>query len=121
MVLVDTCVWVAHLRGRDNALATMLAQAEVACHPLVIGELACGHLRQRQLILGLLRRLPQATVADHDEVLELIEAERLMGKGLGIVDVQLLAAARLSRLRLWTIDRRLAVAAEAMGLAYRRA
>jgi hypothetical protein len=119
MVLVDTSVWVAHLRAGNAALAAMLTKAQVACHPLVIGELACGHLGQRELILRLLRQLPQATVADHDEVLALIEAERLMGKGLGIVDVHLLAAARLSRLPLWTVDRRLAVTAAGLGLAYR--
>jgi predicted nucleic acid-binding protein len=119
MVLVDTSVWVAHLRAGNAALAAMLTRAEVACHPLVVGELACGHLRQRDLILRLLRQLPPVPVADHDEVLELINAERLMGGGLGIVDVHLLAAARLSRLPLWTVDRRLAVTAAALGLAVR--
>ena len=119
MVLVDTSVWVGHLRAGDARLVAKLTKAEVACHPLVIGELACGHLRQRQLILRLLRELPRVTVADDDEVLDFIEAERLMGRGLGIVDVQLLAAARLSRMPLWTTDRRLAVAAADLGLAYR--
>jgi predicted nucleic acid-binding protein len=120
MVLVDTSVWVAHLRSGNATLAALLTTAEVACHPLVIGELACGHLRQRQLILGLLRQLPRATIADDDEVIELIEAQRLTGRGIGIVDVQLLAAARLSQMPLWTVDRRLAAAAASLGLAFRR-
>lgn len=118
--MVDTSVWVAHLRGGNATLAAMLTRAQVACHPLVIGELACGHLGQRQSILRLLRELPRVTVAADDEVLELIEARRLMGRGIGIVDVQLLAAARLSQLPLWTIDRRLAAVAASLGVAFRR-
>jgi predicted nucleic acid-binding protein len=120
MVLVDTSVWVAHLRSGNAALAAMLTKAEVACHPLIIAELACGNLRQRQLILRLLRQLPRVTIAADDEILEFVEAQRLMGRGIGIVDVHLLAASRLSQLPLWTIDRRLAAVAASLGLGYGR-
>jgi predicted nucleic acid-binding protein len=120
MVLVDTSVWLAHLRVGNAALAAMLTRQEVACHPLIVGELACGNLSRRDLILRLLRQLPQVSVAGHDEILALIDSERLMGRGVGIVDVHLLAAARLSRLPLWTVDRRLAATAAAMGVADRK-
>ena len=108
MILVDTSVWVEHLRHGLPRLATLLQAGEVLIHPWVIGELACGNLRNRQQVLELLLGLPMATVASDTEVLLLIERELLMGRGIGYIDAHLLASARLSHCRLWTQDRRLA-------------
>ena len=117
MILVDTSVWVEHLRHGLPRLATFLQEGEVLIHPWVIGELACGNLRNRSQVLELLKGLPAATVASDTEVLLLIERERLMGRGIGYVDVHLLASARLNHCRLWTQDRRLAAVAQELGLA----
>jgi hypothetical protein len=107
MVLVDTSIWVAHLRQGHFGLEGLLNEGRVACHPFIIGELTCGNLRNRSEIINLLEALPQATVAGHEEVLQFIETHRLMGKGLGYVDLHLLAAARLTGVPLWTLDKRL--------------
>lgn len=115
MILVDTTVWVEHLRRGLPSLATLLQEGEVLIHPWVIGELACGNLRNRQQVLELLQGLPVATVASDAEVLLLIERDRLMGRGIGYVDAHLLASARLSHCRLWTQDRRLAAVALEQG------
>ena len=117
MILADTSVWVEHLRHGLPRLATLLQGGEVLIHPSVIGELACGNLRNRSQVLELMQGLPAAKVASDAEVLLLIEREQLMGRGIGYVDVHLLAAARLSHCRLWTQDRRLAAVAEEQGLA----
>lgn len=95
----------------------MLDDSVVVTHPFVIGELACGTLRQRGTILSLITELPVATTATHSEVLGFIEARRLMGRGLGLVDVHLLAAASISGVPLWTLDRRLEAAAQALRVA----
>ncbi len=116
MILVDTSVWVDHLRCGVPRLATRLQAGEVLIHPWVMGELACGNLRQRGQVLSLLEGLPAAVVASDEEVLLLIERDQLMGRGIGYVDVHLLASARLSRCRLWTQDRRLAALAGEQGL-----
>jgi predicted nucleic acid-binding protein len=107
MVLVDTSVWVAHLREGNAGLASLLNQDQVMCHSWIIGELACGHLTKRSEILSLLRALPSVIVADHDEVIDLIEKRFLMGKGLGYIDMHLLVSALLSRVTLWTFDKKL--------------
>ena len=117
MILVDTSVWVEHLRHGLPRLATLLQEGEVLIHPGVIGELACGNLRDRSQVLELLKGLLAATVASDAEVLLLIEQDRLMGRGIGYVDAHLLAAARLSHCRLWTQDRRLAAVALEQGVA----
>ena len=117
MILVDTSVWVEHLRHGLPCLATFLQEGEVLIHPSVIGELACGNLRNRSQVLELLQGLPGATVASDAEVLLLIERDRLMGRGIGYVDAHLLAAARLSHCRLWTQDRLLAAVAMEQGVA----
>jgi hypothetical protein len=116
VILVDTSVWVEHLRHGLPRLATLLQEGEVMIHPWVIGELACGNLRNRQQVLDLLQGLPMATVASDAEVLLLIGRDRLMGRGIGYVDAHLLASARLSHCRLWTQDRRLAAVALEQGL-----
>lgn len=115
MVLVDTSVWVEHLRSGSAELQALLNDGEVVCHPFVIGELACGNLRNRDEILALLQALPAVAQVVNGDVLSFIERQRLMGKGLGYIDVHLLAAAQTSGVRLWTLDRRLAEAAKKLG------
>jgi predicted nucleic acid-binding protein len=107
MVLVDTSVWVAHLRHGKVGLNPLLNEGQVVCHPFVIGELACGNLKNRSEILGHLQNLPQAILAQNEEVMHLIDSYSLMGKGLGYIDMHLLASARLTRVPLWTLDKKL--------------
>jgi predicted nucleic acid-binding protein len=116
-VLVDTSVWVDHLRRGNAQLAARLEQGEVESHPFVIGELSCGKLQRRAELLALLGSLPRVLQAEHGEVLDFIDTHHLWGRGLGWVDAHLLASTRLSRTALWTLDRRLAVEAGRLGLA----
>lgn len=119
MILVDTSVWVAHLRAGEAQLADLLERGQVVMHPFVVGEIACGSLRGRQAVLELLQDLPAATVAEGEEVLGFIEHHVLHGKGIGYVDVHLLASVALSAgTKLWTRDKRLSTAAKAMGFAF---
>jgi predicted nucleic acid-binding protein len=117
-VLVDTSVWVDHLRRGNARLASRLENGEVESHPFVLGELACGNLRRREEILSLLGSLPRVTEAEHDEILSLIETRRLYGRGLGWVDVHLLASAMLGRTTLWTLDRPLMEQARRLGILF---
>ena len=118
MILADTSVWIDHLRSGDEGLAWRLSAGEILTHPHVIGELALGNLARRHEILHELGRLPHAVVADDAEVLHFIERNRLFGIGIGFIDAHLLASVRLTPgARLWTRDRRLAAAAERLGLA----
>jgi predicted nucleic acid-binding protein len=114
VILVDTSVWVDHLRSADPKLAAALADGEVLMHSFVVGELGCGNIARRTEILGLLDDLPPAREATHQEVMALIDRRKLMGRGIGYVDAHLLAAAMLTPgAVLWTRDRRLAsIAAE---------
>lgn len=103
MILVDTSVWVDHLRAGDAELAALLNGSQVLMHPFVLGELACGNLRNRMEVLALLKDLPRAAVATDEEVLFFIEQHALMGRGIGYVDAHLLAAVALGDVtRLWT-------------------
>ena len=120
MVLVDTSVWVSHLRETNDALVHLLNDAEVVCHPFVIGELACGNLKNRTAIISLLEALPTVYEAGHEEVLAFIESRKVMGKGLGYVDVHLLASALLTEVTLWTLDKRLDKVAEEFDCKYRQ-
>ncbi len=118
MILADSSIWIDHLRAGDDRLAALLNAGRVLAHPFVIGELALGQLRQRDLVLGALRDLPQAVVAKDDEVLGFIGRTALFGLGIGYVDAHLLAAVRLTPdATLWTRDRRLHAAAERLSLA----
>jgi predicted nucleic acid-binding protein len=110
-MLVDTSVWVDHLRRKNTALVALLQHSQVWTHSFVVGELACGNLAQRAEILASLAALPHTPVATHGEVLAFLEVHRLMGRGLGWIDLHLLASAKLARLAFWTMDRRLAAAA----------
>lgn len=117
MILVDTSVWVDHLRHGNARLAALLDEVQVTTHPFVVGELACGNLGNRAEILFLLQNLPRAPAAADDEVLHFIDQRRLMGRGIGYIDAHLLAATALAGLdRLWTLDRRLATLADELGL-----
>ena len=117
MVLADTSVWVAHLRTGAIGLGALLHEGRVVCHPCIVGELACGNLRERSEILIHLRALPQAIPAGHEEVMQFIENYRLMGKGLGYVDMHLLASALLTKVPFWTLDQKLHEVAVKLGLA----
>lgn len=116
MILVDTSVWVAHLRRSNAHLVNLLEHEQVACHPIVTGEVGLGSLKGRRQVLALLGTLPQLPVATHDEVLALVERRRLFATGLGWVDAHLLASAVLTRSPLWTLDRALATAARGLAL-----
>ncbi len=118
MILVDTSVWIEHLRVGSVTLARLLERGAVLGHPWVVGELALGELRRRSEVLELLSRLPQATPATESEVLTLIERQNLWGSGIGYVDAQLLSATRLTTATLWTSDRRLAAVASRLGNAF---
>jgi predicted nucleic acid-binding protein len=117
MILVDTSVWIDHLRSGNSTLVRLLEASAVFAHPWVAGELALGNLKNRTEILTLLQDLPQAMKADSREVLTLISRESLYGIGIGYVDAQLLAATRLTPgTTLWTKDKRLSAAALRLGL-----
>lgn len=121
MILVDTSVWIAHLRAADVALAKLLEAGAVLVHPFVIGELALGNMRRRETVLTALSDLPRTVVATDVEVLAFIDRQGLFGRGIGYVDAHLLAAVRLSAgTRLWTNDRRLHDIAVELGLAISR-
>jgi predicted nucleic acid-binding protein len=115
-MIVDTSVWVDHFRRGNRTLDGLLEQGLVLMHPYIVGELACGNLERRVEVLDLLGGLTPAVVADHDEVLELVTRKRLHGRGVGWIDVHLLASAMLSSVRLWTKDRRLADIAVRLGI-----
>jgi predicted nucleic acid-binding protein len=119
MILVDTSVWVAHLRGDSAHLRKLLNDGEVLCHPFVVGELACGNIKNRSEILSLLQVLPLAKTANNEEVLRLIETKNLMGIGLGFIDVHLLASALLAKVPLWTLDKQLKAASSKLSVDYK--
>ena len=119
MILVDTSVWIAHLRKGAPALAAALEQGNILMHPFVLGELACGNLKSRREVLRLLGDLPGAPQATNPEVMDFIEQRALMGRGVGYIDVHLLASVALAgTARLWTLDKRLAAVAADLKLAY---
>ena len=118
MLLVDSSVWIDYLRQDDHALSDLLANNGVLIHPMIVGELSIGILRDRDAILKMLNELPEVIVAAHDEVLQFIETHKLFGRGIGYIDANLLASARLTPdAMLWTRDRRLHEAAKMLSLA----
>ncbi len=118
MILVDTSIWVDHLRAGDPRLVALLEDGQVLAHPWVTGELALGRLSRRDEVIGLLNNLPRASVASDVEVLALIDNQHLSGLGIGYVEAHLLAATMLTAgCRLWTRDRRLAAVAAQHGRA----
>ena len=119
MVLVDTSIWVAHFRKGDSHLQELLVDEQVLCNPFILGELACGGLKNRKEIISLLKALPGAITAEINEILEFIEHQKLIGVGIGLVDVHLLASALLTKALLWTIDRNLRAATARLNILYK--
>jgi hypothetical protein len=118
-VLVDSSIWIDHINGGDHGLADLLRRRKVLVHPMVIGEVALGSIRNRAMVLAELRQLPASATASHAEVLAMIEWAKLHESGLGLVDAHLLAASRLTEGgQIWTRDKRLHAQAERFGLAY---
>jgi predicted nucleic acid-binding protein len=116
MILVDTSVWIEHLRAGSNRLRALLFDEQVLCHPFIVGELACGALQKRSDILTMLKALPEAHLVEHQEVLSFLEARRLYGRGIGWVDAHLLASTLLTGCTLWTLDKPLRRAAAALNV-----
>jgi predicted nucleic acid-binding protein len=120
MILIDTSVWIAHFKRANARLAESLENAQVLCHPFIVGELACGDLPSRASTITLLQTLPDAPLMQHEEVLMLVERHRLMGTGIGWVDAHLLGSALLAGAELWTLDGPLAIAGRKAGIAVSR-
>jgi predicted nucleic acid-binding protein len=118
MILVDSSVWIEHIRSSNSHLVGLLKTNSVAMHPWITGEIACGNLARRATMLALLKALPQIQPADEDEVLFFLDRHRLAGKGIGYIDVHLLAAAAIASIQVWTADKRLARVAAELGLQY---
>jgi hypothetical protein len=121
MILADTSVWIDHLRTLNPEMQTLLLNKRILMHPFVIGEIACGTLRDRTALLASLCDLRQSRLATNEEVFELIERRRLWGRGIGWVDAHLLASALLTRCRLWSFDQQLQAAAHLLNIDYRQA
>jgi len=120
MTLVDSSIWIDHIRMSDAVLAGLIDRRQVLVHPFVIGEIALGAIRTRAAVLAALGELPSSPIASHAEVMRMIEEHRLYGRGVGYVDAHLLAAVRLRRAALlWTRDRRLHAIAGELGVAAR--
>jgi predicted nucleic acid-binding protein len=119
MVIVDTSIWVTHFRQGNRQLEKLLMDVEVMCHPFIIGELACGNLKNRNEIISLLQSLPMAPTIEFDEFLVFIDRNHLMGKGVGLVDVHLLASAQLSGVPLGTTEKRLKSVADQLALTFK--
>ena len=119
MILPDTSVWIDHLRRANPVLTSLLESGDVLCHPFVIGELACGSLKERRRTLQWLQTLEPAPFADHDEVLTLVDGNGLVATGLGWLDAHLLGSTLLAGARLWTLDAPLARAAAKLSVLFR--
>lgn len=118
MILADTSVWVSHLRKGTPTLTALLLNDEIICHPYIVGELACGNIKNRKEILNLLQALPMIPVITQDEFLRFVDVHSLMGRGIGYVDVHLLASSMLAGVQLWTEDKGLKQAAGKLKLNY---
>ena len=121
MILLDTSVWVDHLRKGDSLAVRVLESGRAAVHAFVIGELACGNLKARARVIDLLQSMAQLAMAADDEVLHFIETRKLMGRGIGYVDAHLLAAVTIGSALLWTRDKRLREIATELGVAFNEA
>ncbi len=118
MILVDTSVWINHLRKGDRHLGKLLFDGDVICHTHIIGELACGNIKNRKEIISLLQALPMAPQIEFSEYLYFIDKNQLAGRGIGFVDIHLLASAQLEQVQLWTVDKKLKNIATNIGLTY---
>jgi predicted nucleic acid-binding protein len=110
-ILVDTSVWINHFRHNSPALRRLLDNDLVVCHPLVIGEIACGNMKHRSEVIESLAVLPFTPIIEYQEVLTFIETHKLFGQGLGWIDIHLLASTMLQHVTLWTLDQSLRNAA----------
>lgn len=118
MILVDTSIWIDHLRETNGTLVALLQSDVVYIHPWIIGEVACGNLGNRKEVLELLSALPQLPPASDEEVLHFIDRRHLMGRGVGYIDMHLLAASVIYAANIWTRDKRLLAIAKELGLVY---
>lgn len=118
MIIADTSIWVDHFRREDEELKGLLYSGQVLLHPFIIGELSLGHFRSRKTVLQMLNDLPKAIIASDDEVAVFIEKHRLYGLGIGYIDSHLLASAFLTKVRIWTKDKRFKEVAVKLGCAY---
>jgi predicted nucleic acid-binding protein len=118
VILVDSSVWIDHFRKSGKHLSALLDTEAVCIHPYILGELACGNFKNRQRIIALLRTLPAVHKASNEEILYFIEQHRLDGRGIGLIDVHLLASCLTDKCCIWTFDRRLREVAEALNIAY---
>lgn len=118
MILVDSSVWIDHFRKYSSLLDALLDAEDVCTHPLVIGELACGNLKNRSEIIALMHALPTLQKVEDDEILFFIDRHHLNGKGLGLIDIHLLASCLVDKSKLWTSDKRLRVHAQSMKIDY---
>jgi len=118
MILVDTSVWIDHLSQSDEDLKELLLSNQVCIHPFIFGELSCGNLKNRKEVLSLLRSLRSIGLVLDEEVLILIEERKLFGKGLGFIDIHLLASALIHHVPIWTRDKSLRMVAGKLGISY---
>lgn len=116
MILADSSIWISHFHGKEKNLSPLLPKKQVLVHPFVIGELALGQVKNRNQVLNDLKLFPLATLANDDEVLDLVEKRKLFGKGLSWIDSHLLLSALLSNAELWTGDKTLISAAHLCGV-----
>lgn len=118
MILADTSIWIEHLRKGNETFSELLEEGQVAVHRFVVGELACGNLKNRASILQLLSDLPEVDLAQHEEVLQFIEERKLSGKGIGWIDAHLLASALISGTPIWTADKKLRTISASLGILF---
>ena len=118
MILVDTSIWIDHFHHSDEGLIDLLLSNQVCIHPFIIGELSCGNLSIRKEILSLLRAIKSIDVVLDEEVFMLIDERKLFGKGLGFIDIHLLASALIHQVPIWTRDKSLKLVAGQLGVSY---
>ncbi len=118
LILVDTSVWIRHLREGDKDLSLLLENGLVACHPFIIGELACGGMKNRNEIINLLNALPSTHLLEHDEIMEFIEIRKIMNQGIGYVDIHILGSAIISETLLWTLNKSLRKVSNELSMEY---
>lgn len=118
MVLVDTSIWIDHLCNNNDQLFELLNDGKVFCHPFIIGELACGNIKNRNEIIAALQALPQSSIIEHDEIMIFIERNQIMGKGLGYIDIAILASSLVTTIPLWTFDQKLNTIAKKFKINY---
>ncbi len=105
--LIDTSIWIDHLRNKNEPLIQLLEDNQVYIHPFIIGEIACGNLKNRNEVMNLLKQLPEAAITMHEEALKFLYNHKLSGKGIGWVDIHLLSSCALTSIKLLTLDKRL--------------